>query len=1091
MKNANVEDLYRLTPIQEGMLFHTLYGGEVAPYFEQFVITYGRELDLDRIESAWRQAIERHPVLRTSFFWEEVEASVQIVHRRADLLFERQDWRHLSPPERDEELRRFLAEDRARGFALDRAPLLRLAVIRWDDASWRIVWSYHHLLLDGWSAGLLLRDVKALYEAAGGGAAAALEPRRPFRDYISWLRQQDLAAAEAYWRRTFEGFTAPTPLGIDRTPGRPVGPGDVHATIEAVLPAALTAAVEDFARRQRLTLHTLIEGAWALALARYSGGAEEVVFGSTLSGRPTDLAGADAMIGCFINTLPVRVKNSPAQELLPWLRGLQASQMELRRFEHSPLVEVRRWSGLPGDRPLFEAILVFESFSGPGSRSSQAGDRNGWQAHQRTNFPLTLVVWPGHKITLTARFYTGRFAAVDVSRLLGYVTELLQAFVAAPDDRRLGDLPALPQADLRQLEEWNRIQAVGESETCLHELFEEQVERSPGAVALVCGEERLTYRELNGAANRLAHHLVCLGVGPEVPVALCLERTPSLLIALLAVLKAGGAYVPVDPSYPAERRRLILEDCQDPLLITERPPADPPPPGTRLLCLDEEADKVARQGSGNPRSRAGRESLAYVIYTSGSTGRPKGVPVAHGNVIRLFRATRPWFGFGDRDVWTLFHSSAFDFSVWEIWGALLHGGRLVVVPYWMSRTPSAFHDLLRREGVTVLNQTPSAFRQLAAADEESAPLAALRLVIFGGEALDPQGLRPWFDRYGDRSPRLVNMYGITETTVHVTCRPLSIADLAAGGSPIGRAIPDLGLQVLDRSLQPVPIGVPGELCVGGAGLARGYLGRPDLTAERFEPDPFAAAPGARLYRSGDLVRYRSDGGPDGDLDHLGRIDHQVKIRGVRIELGEIEAALRSHESVSQAVVAMQAERTGDAHLAAWLVPRNGSSKAPELLISQVRESLARQLPPPMIPSSWMVLPELPLTPNGKVDRKVLPRAERSAGVRREAPQSAIERTIAQIWRELLNIEEIGVHDNFFDLGGHSLLMPRMQGLLRERLDREVGLVELFGLSTIRVLADHLARGEDEEAALPGMERQESRAEQGRSRLRKLRTERRT
>ncbi|HSF42279.1 MAG TPA: amino acid adenylation domain-containing protein, partial [Thermoanaerobaculia bacterium] len=1055
MKQANVETLYRLSPIQEGMLFHTLHDGASAPYFEQFVIPYGRDLDLDLIERVWQALLERHPILRTAFFWEEVEQPVQVVHRRANLPFERLDWRGLSAEERGERLRSFLEEDRARGFALDRAPLLRIAAILWDEESTRIVLSYHHLLLDGWSAGLLLQEATGLYAGFARGEVPAPAPRRPFRDYITWLKRQDRAAAEAYWRRVLDGFE-PTALGIDRAPGRPTPQNDPHEEIEHTLSADLTAALGRFARRHRLTLHTVVEAAWALALARFSG-SDDVVFGSTLSGRPPGLTGSESMIGCFINTLPVRVRTAPEQSLLAWLRGLQTGQRELERHQHSSLVEVREWGGVPAGRPLFEAILVFENFAG----STQGGDRN-FKAFQRTNYPLTLVAWPGRELSFYARYYSGRFAAEAVARLVSYLETLLAALTAAKaEGLRLGDLPPLAPAEQERILGWNRAETGARPQACLHEMFEAQAERDPQAVALVGekkgGDESLTYRELNERANRLAHHLRSLGVGPEVPVALCLERTPALVVALLATLKAGGAYVPIDPAYPAERQRFLLEDSGAPVLVTERGLAAETPAGVRLLCLDEEAEALAGRSAENPDRTATPGSLAYIIYTSGSTGRPKGVLVDHANVARLFAATRPWFGFDAQDVWTLFHSYAFDFSVWEIWGALLHGGRLVLVPWLASRTPSAFHELLRREGVTVLNQTPSAFRQLVAADEGAEPAAGLRLVIFGGEALELRSLRPWFGRYGEERPRLVNMYGITETTVHVTYRPLAVRDLEAGGSVIGRAIPDLGLRVLDRWLQPVPIGVPGELCVGGAGLARGYLRRPDLTAERFVPDPFGE-PGARLYRSGDLVRYR----PDGDLEYLGRIDHQVKIRGFRIELGEIEAALQGVDGVRETAVMIREDAPGDLRLVAYLVPA-GSAKPAE---GALREHLKRTLPDPMVPASFVLLDALPLTANGKVDRKALPAPERSAAAAAGAvaPRNPVEELLAGIWSEVLRVESPGIDDDFFALGGHSLLATQVASRVRRVLGMTPPLRWIFEQPTVRGLAALLAGARGQEAA---------------------------
>jgi len=631
---------------------------------------------------------------------------------------------------------------------------------------------------------------------------------------------------------------------------------------------------------------------------------------------------------------------------------------------------------------------------------------------------------------------------------------------------------------------------------CLHQRFEAHAARTPGAVALTFEDRRVTYAELNARADLLARRLRGLGVGPGVLVGMFVERSVELVVGLLGVLKAGGAYLPMDPVYPRDRLGWMLADSAAPVLLTQAALLDRlPEHGAHVVCLDEIFPPLppgAGRGEGlrgtngvdhsapidgrgvsglqggphpnplpggegtgsNPDPAVTPDDLAYVIYTSGSTGKPKGVPVTHANVGRLLDATDPWFRFGPDDVWTLFHSFAFDFSVWEIWGALACGGRLVVVPYLVSRSPEAFHALLVAERVTVLNQTPSAFRQLSRADEAAGTKPgdlALRYVIFGGEALELQGLRPWFDRHGDRRPRLVNMYGITETTVHVTYRPVTAADLAAhpGGSPIGRPIPDLKLYVLDRHLQPVPIGVPGEIHVGGAGVARGYLNRPALTAERFLPDPFSGRPGARLYRSGDLARYR----PDGELEYLGRADDQVKIRGHRVELGEIEAALGRHPAVREAAVLVRQDAPGDPRLVAYVVGADG--QAPP--VGDLRDRLKAELPPYMVPSAIVALDALPLTANGKVDRRALPAPEGDRPVSEDsyvAPRTPTEAAVAATWAEVLALGRVGVHDDFFDLGGHSLLALQVVARLRDAFAEGAGITlrDLFDAPTVAGLA---------------------------------------
>src|ERR1700733_4339802 len=564
-------------------------------------------------------------------------------------------------------------------------------------------------------------------------------------------------------------------------------------------------------------------------------------------------------------------------------------------------------------------------------------------------------------------------------------------------------------------------------------LFEARAAQTPASESVVAGEQRLTYRELNARANRLAHALRQKGVQRNDIVGLAVERNADVAIGILAILKAGAAYLPLDPHYPRDRLAFVVDDAKARLVLaSSKVMASLQLEGAE--CLD-----IATAGNGlpdaNPDVLSAPEDLAYVIYTSGSTGKPKGVLVTHANVARLFSATEPWFAFGAHDVWTLFHSYAFDFSVWELWGALLYGGRLVIVPYQISRDPAAFRKLLVDERVTILNQTPSAFRQLIHADLSRAPAAyALREIIFGGEALQLQSLAPWIERYGDAKPRLVNMYGMTETTVHVTYRPITRADVEAGrGSVIGKPIPDLYIPLLDERGEPVPVGVPGEIWVGGAGVANGYLNRPELTAGRFVTDPLDPSRAARLYRAGDLARRL----PDGELEFLGRIDAQVKIRGFRIELGEIEAALVACPMVCESAVITREARPGDVRIVAYIVVDDGE----DMTISEVRRYLRGSLPDYMIPSFVMTLQSLPMTANGKLDRGALPNVFQSVGdgvALSEPPAPGIEQLLADIWREALRVDRINAGDNFFDLGGHSLLAIQVavafQGQIGWRMD---------------------------------------------------------
>jgi amino acid adenylation domain-containing protein len=681
-------------------------------------------------------------------------------------------------------------------------------------------------------------------------------------------------------------------------------------------------------------------------------------------------------------------------------------------------------------------------------------------------FDLSLNVWErGPALTGHLSYRTDLFDAATIKRMLAHFRTLLESIANHPD-ARVSALPLLPEDERRQLlHGWNPSGHSSRQEVSLHRLFEARAERASSATALIFESESISYGELNRRANRLAHHLRALGVGPEVRVCLLLERSVEIIVGMLAVLKAGGAYVPLDPAYPAERLAFLLDDSGARACVTQRSLLEQHPPHhVAIVCLDADSEVIDTQPEHNLVSTGGPDNLAYVIYTSGSTGRPKGVMVTHRNVARLLAATHDWFEFDEHDTWTLFHSYAFDFSVWEMWGALLSGGKLVVVPYWVSRSPEDFFALLVRERVTVLNQTPSAFRQLSRIDaaQDGAEPHSLRAVIFGGEALEPASLRGWMERHGDVQPRLINMYGITETTVHVTYRPLTLSDASTTtGSVIGEPIPDLQLYLLDKNLEPVPPGVRGEMYVGGGGPARGYLNRAGLTAERFMPDPFGGQAGARLYRTGDLARRLGNG----EIEYLGRADGQVKVRGFRIELGEIETALLTHTSLRAAVVVARADAAGDQRLCAYVVARQRG----ELRVDELRTYLRERLPEHMLPSVFVELEEIPLTAHGKLDKRRLPEPGRERPEfekRYAAARNGVEAMLAELWGDVLGVERVGIHDDFFDLGGDSIKGVIFINRLQESLGEIVHVVNIFNAPTVAAFARYLE--EQHPHALAGM-----------------------
>ncbi|HEV3051001.1 MAG TPA: amino acid adenylation domain-containing protein, partial [Longimicrobium sp.] len=864
-----------------------------------------------------------------------------------------------------------------------------------------------------------------------------------YADYAVWQREQlegeALDRQLSYWREQLSG----TPELLELPTDRPRPPVQTYrgAWVPVDLSLELLERLQALGRSEGATLFMTLLAAFQLLLSRYGGG-EDVVVGSPIAGRTR--REVEELIGFFVNTLVLRTDLSGDPSFRETLRRVR--EVTLGAYAHQEVPFEKLVAELQPERslnhsPLFQVLFTLQNAEGGGAalsglRVSGVGEE---LAGAKFDLSLMLVATP-HGLRGGLNYSTDLFERGTVERMLGHLARVLEQ-VAADVDVRLSQLELLGEAERALvLEEWNDTVEYP-ADRCIHELFQAQAARTPAAVAVVHEGEALSYAELNAGANQLAHFLRRRGVGPEVRVGICLERSLEMVVAILAVLKAGGAYVPLDPAYPADRLAFTLADAGVPLVLVQEsvratlPAVD----GVEIISLDSVADQIASESAENPESGATPDSLAYVIYTSGSTGAPKGALIEHRNVARLFSATDAWFGFGADDVWTLFHSYAFDFSVWELWGALLYGGRVIVVPLDVSRDPDAFHALVQREGVTVLNQTPSAFRQFIRVDGECGGDLALRNVIFGGEALEPASLREWVERRGAETPRLVNMYGITETTVHVTYRPLGREDVFGGsGSPIGRAIPDLRLYVLDPARRPVPIGVPGELYVGGAGVARGYLNRAELTAERFVDDPFA--PG-RLYRTGDRVRWMADG----TLEYLGRLDEQVKIRGFRIELGEIEVRLAEHPEVREAVVLAREDVPGDRRLVAYVV---GAARA-EALRAHMRQSL----PEYMVPAAFVPLDRLPLTANGKVDRKALPAPELgSAEDRYVAPRTPVEEVLAGIWAEVLRLERVGVEESFFELGGHSLLATRVVSRVRDVFAIELPLRALFEGPTVAELA---------------------------------------
>ncbi|HKM65451.1 MAG TPA: amino acid adenylation domain-containing protein, partial [Acidisphaera sp.] len=919
-----------------------------AAYHTPMAIRIAGPLAADRLEASLNLVLRRQEGLRTSFRMEGQQAT-QVIAPQAELTLGRVDLSGLPPDPARSEIARIIADQLARPFDLTEPPLMRATLIRLADAEYVMVLVMHHLVFDAWSVGVLCRDIATAYRSAGIDPDRAPLPDLPYHylDFAAWQRrvQEPLMASRLEFWRSRLADIATLQLPTDRP--RPAIPSFRGTRRPFAIDARISAALHDLARRHRATLFMVLLAAFKTLLHRYTG-QTDIAIGTPIANRP--LTEMEGCVGFFANTLVLRTDLARDPSFVELLGRVRQQALDAYAYQDLPFDEVVRFLRPERDlarQPLFQIMFALQNAPMPPITLPDVV-LSEYDAEPGTaRFDLTVELHEAEGCVVGHVDYAvDLFDGPTVDRLLQHFSNLLTA-VATDPLRMLSALPILSAEERAALlpplpppMDDPRLAL------CLHEQFSRRAAETPDAVALVFRSLRVTYAELDARANRLANHLRGLGVGPETRVALLLDRSDEMVVAILGVLKAGGAYVPMDPACPAERLGFMMADTGAHLVVVQhellgRIPAGHPP----AVCLDDDAAVIASQPACCPDSGVTPGNAAYVIYTSGSTGRPKGVPIEHRNVIRLFLVTEREFAPGAADVWTLFHSYAFDFSVWETWGALLHGGRLVIVPFWQTRSPDALLDLLVAEEVTILNQTPSAFWQLSHACEAAAAPCPpmLRLVIFGGEALNFRRLRGWFGRYGDEHPRLVNMFGITETTVHVTCRPITRADTeGAALSVIGAPLADLRLFLLDRHGQPVPYGVTGELYVGGAGLARFYLNRPALTAERFVANPFGGPAGSRLYRSGDLARRRADG----EIEYLGRIDHQVKIRGFRIELAEIETVLTGYPAVREAVVLLREDVPGEPQLVAYLTWQPGRA----VLIEDLRRFAAEQLPDYMVPA---------------------------------------------------------------------------------------------------------------------------------------------
>ncbi|MGW3210312.1 non-ribosomal peptide synthase/polyketide synthase, partial [Streptomyces sp. NPDC001135] len=1056
---GRLQDLLPLSPLQQGLFFHAVYDeqGEDV-YTVQLALDIEGPLRSDALRAAAGAVVDRHGALRAAFRGDGFDSPLQIVPERVEVPWEEIDLSGLAETERDEALRQWTAEDRTRRFDPARPPLLRFTLVRTGENRHRLVLTNHHILLDGWSMPILVKELLTLYGRSED--ASALPRVSPARDYLAWVAGQDRTAAEEAWRQVLDGLDEPT---LVAPAGRDAGPV-VPARVTVDLPADLTGRLTGLTRRGGITLNSVLQATWALLVGQLTG-RDDVVFGGTVSGRPPQVPGIESMVGLFINTLPVRVRLDPSESFGALLERLQAQQADLMDHQYLGLTEVRQAAGF-GD--LFDTLVVVENYPLDADVLEVGGGLRvtGVEGHDATHYPLILTAVPGERLHLRLDFRPDAFTPEAAGALLD---RLVRVLGSAPEHHGtpVGRIPLLEEAEQRRL--LTGLDGTGSDDTgfdgidvdgirdepadpVVTRLFAGLVAWSPGAEAVTGVAGSLSYGELDARANRLAHRLIAAGVGAEDRVALLMERSPDLVTAVLAVLKAGGAYVPLDPRFPESRMRHILAETGARVLVADTAGAAAPFAGG--VTVLEAGPALAEGPAEDPGVEVRPDQLAYVMFTSGSTGVPKGVGVTHRDIVALAYDQR--FEYGHSRV--LLHSpTAFDASTYELWVPLLTGGTVVVAPAG-DLDAVRLRETVARHGVTALWLTAGLFRLIA--EDGPGCLARVQQVWTGGDVVPAAAVR----RVLEACPGVVVVdgYGPTETTTFATTHRVDSAAAVPDSVPIGRPLDGMRVYALDTALRPVPAGVAGELYIAGAGLARGYLGRPGLTAERFVADPHGPA-GTRMYRTGDVVRWNRDG----QLEYLGRSDDQVKVRGFRIELGEIEAVLARHEAVGQVAVVVREDRPGDQRIVAYVVPAADARPSAETL----REQAAARLPGYMVPSAFVTLPTLPLTGNGKVDRRALPAPDvTSAAGAGRAPRTPQEDILAGLFGEILGLPAVGVDDSFFDLGGHSLLATRLVSRIRTVFGVELAVRALFEAPTVATLAGRVTGADRGRAALTARQR---------------------
>lgn len=1047
INKKDIAAIYGLSPLQMGILYQYIYDRDSKAYVEQFMFDFSEGFQLDALQFSFDYIFKKYSILRSNFIFEGLSTPIQCVYKKIKPPIHILDFSTLSEERQKENYQKILEEDLQKGFDFKRPPLMRITLIKTKSNYYRMIWTFHHILLDGWSVSILTAKLIEAYESYMKGKKLEIGIEDKYEDYIKYIDRIDQYEEERFWKNYLQNISGNTQLPfVSNTTNHNSGDGLTKGSIR--FDKETTDKIKTYAQQQQITINTLIQGVWSFILSKYTGN-NQIEYGVTVSGRPIDLSNSENRVGLYINTIPLATNVNRELFVSDWLRTIQQEHTQAREYQYTSLTRIKEWMNIKKD--WFDTILIFENY--PISDVIDEKDRllkvDNVVVQEQSNFLLTIAVGAGDELSLALRYNELLLDKYYVDMIAGHIQHTILQLVNAPD-AQVKDLKIIsPKEEHQLLNEFNLLPPTFPKEKTVVDLLERQLSINAQQVALEIDNQQLTYQDLHVQSNQLAHYLIEKGVKAETIVGLCFDRSFEMVIAILGIVKAGGTYMPIDPDYPVERINYMVFDSKTRIVLTTTAyehlfnSKD-----VSIVRVDADGEKITQKSKTSPQILVKPEHSLYIIYTSGSTGQPKGVIIEHKNIVRLFETDQPLFDFNSNDVWTMFHSYCFDFSVWEMYGALFYGGKLLLVSKEVTRDAYAFSQLLHDKSVTILNQTPSAFYLLQDLYKKQFTESKIRYAIFGGEALNPNRLKDWKSSFP--MCKLINMYGITETTIHVTYKEILHEDIEKAISNIGKAIPTLQCYILDDNLQQLPVGVVGEIHVGGEGLARAYLNKADITKERFIDNPFKT--GDRLYKTGDLGKWL----PTGDIVYVGRKDDQIKIRGYRIELGEIETTLGKSSMIKQSAVISKKYQDGNNQLIAYIIPEKSFDKV------ALQSWLKSKLPKFMLPSQIVEMDVFPLTANGKLDKKALPEPINNYSKDTYvAPKTKLEKELTVLCANILGLEKVGIEDDFFDIGGHSLLATRLVSSIREKLKVNIEAKDVFLNPTMDELAQVIGQKEED------------------------------